>query len=116
MQTKLDAAKAVAPCVPVHPYSASYKRTVINKIIGAADGGLSLAGVTITAGGWVKSGRAGGGGAFAFISLNDGSCFDDLQVRVTGRRSSAAICQQRESTAGLCLEGGAAVHMQYVCS
>lgn len=82
MQAKLDVAQGGAATAPVHPYSASYKRTAITKIISAADGGASLAGTTLTTGGWVKSGRSGGGGAFAFISINDGSCFDDLQVRL----------------------------------
>ena len=65
----------------VHPYSASYNRTNIKAILGAQDGGVSMAGKSVVVGGWVKSGREQGGGEFAFIQLNDGSIFTDLQVR-----------------------------------
>jgi hypothetical protein len=66
--------------VPVHPYCATYSRTPIASILGAEDGGKALQGKTVVVGGWVKSGREQGGGAFAFIQLNDGSIFTDLQV------------------------------------
>lgn len=36
----------------------------------------------ITIGGWVRSLREGGGGAFCFIDLNDGSSIKNLQVVV----------------------------------
>jgi aspartyl/asparaginyl-tRNA synthetase len=38
-------------------------------------------GTTLRIGGWVKTGREAGAGAFAFLEINDGSCFDSLQVR-----------------------------------
>jgi aspartyl/asparaginyl-tRNA synthetase len=38
-------------------------------------------GRTLRVGGWVKTGREAGAGAFAFLEVNDGSCFDSLQVR-----------------------------------
>ena len=41
-----------------------------------------MAGQTIRVGGWVKTGRTAGGGAFAFLELNDGSCFANMQVMV----------------------------------
>jgi asparaginyl-tRNA synthetase len=66
--------------VPVHPYCASYSRTPIRTILGAEDGGKSLQGKSVVVGGWVKSGREQGGGAFSFIHLNDGSIFTDIQV------------------------------------
>lgn len=31
-------------------------------------------------GGWVKTGRIAGGGDFAFLEVNDGSTFANLQV------------------------------------
>ena len=31
-------------------------------------------------GGWVKTGREAGGGSFAFLEVNDGSCLTNLQV------------------------------------
>ena len=36
-------------------------------------------------GGWVKTGREAGGGEFAFLEVNDGSTFSNLQAR--GRRA-----------------------------
>lgn len=38
------------------------------------------AGKTLRVGGWVKTGREAGAGAFAFLEVNDGSCFESLQV------------------------------------
>lgn len=69
------------PAVAVHPYSASYSKTAIATILTAGGGGASLAGHSVVVGGWVKSGREQGGGTFAFVQLNDGSIFTDLQVR-----------------------------------
>lgn len=31
-------------------------------------------------GGWIKTGREAGGGSFAFLEVNDGSCLTNLQV------------------------------------
>ncbi|MEW5309490.1 MAG: hypothetical protein WDW38_001377 [Sanguina aurantia] len=66
----------------VYPYSKHYSRTSINTILGAADGGRSLIGTTLRVGGWIKTGREAGGGAFGFLEVNDGSCFDSLQVMI----------------------------------
>lgn len=38
-------------------------------------------GRTLRVGGWVKTGREAGAGAFAFLEINDGSCFESIQVR-----------------------------------
>lgn len=38
-------------------------------------------GRTLRIGGWVKTGRTAGGGDFAFLEVNDGSTFPNLQVR-----------------------------------
>ncbi len=43
-------------------------------------------GKSLKVGGWVKTGREAGAGAFAFLEVNDGSCFESLQVR---RRAAA---------------------------
>jgi asparaginyl-tRNA synthetase len=64
----------------VHPYS-TYSRTSIKATLAARGGGAALAGKSLVVGGWVKSGREQGGGAFYFIQLNDGSIFTDLQAR-----------------------------------
>ena len=33
-------------------------------------------------GGWIKTGREAGGGSFAFLEVNDGSCLTNLQVQL----------------------------------
>jgi len=67
---------------PVFPYSRTYGRTDVTTILGASDGGLSLVGRTLRVGGWVRTGRVAGAGAFAFLEVNDGSCFDSVQCMV----------------------------------
>ena len=88
LQASLDGGSAAR----VHPYSASYSRTPIRAVIGGADGGKSLEGETLVVGGWVKSGREQGGGAFYFIQLNDGSIFTDIQVRAHVAHTPRAAC------------------------
>jgi hypothetical protein len=66
----------------VAPYSRSFDRTLVTTILNSTSGGLSLVGRTVRVGGWVKTGREAGAGAFAFLEVNDGSCFDNLQVMV----------------------------------
>ena len=56
------------------------KRVIIKSILGSQDGGLGLVGQTMVVGGWVKTGREQGKGSFAFLEVNDGSCFANLQV------------------------------------
>ena len=46
-------------------------------------------GQTLRIGGWVKTGREAGAGAWAFLEVNDGSCFDSLQVRRVGLNAVA---------------------------
>jgi len=67
----------------VAPYSRSFDRTAISTILLSAEGGLTMVDQTMTVGGWVKTGRGAGGGDFAFLEVNDGSVFDNLQVMVT---------------------------------
>ena len=50
---------------------------------------VTQVGRTLRVGGWVKTGRTAGGGDFAFLELNDGSTFANLQVRGV---TSAAMC------------------------
>lgn len=38
-------------------------------------------GTRLRVGGWVKTGRDAGAGAWCFLEVNDGSCFDNIQVR-----------------------------------
>jgi len=76
LRKKEDEANIVAP------YSRSFSRTMVKNIIESESGGLSLVGQTIRVGGWVKTGRVAGAGAFAFLEINDGSCFTNLQVMI----------------------------------
>lgn len=55
---------------------------MIRTILQSETEGLSLVGRTLRIGGWVKTGREAGAGAFAFLEVNDGSCFDNIQIMV----------------------------------
>lgn len=76
LQHQKDAADLVAP------YSRSFQRVPIRSILQSEGEGVKLAGNTLRVGGWVKTGREAGAGAFAFLEVNDGSCFANLQVMV----------------------------------
>ncbi|KAL4441815.1 hypothetical protein ABPG77_003731 [Micractinium sp. CCAP 211/92] len=67
----------------VAPYNRSYGRTMVASVLESESEGLSLVGKTIRIGGWVKTGREAGAGAFAFLEVNDGSCFQNIQIMVT---------------------------------
>ncbi|KAJ8766729.1 hypothetical protein K2173_005340 [Erythroxylum novogranatense] len=75
--TTLDDAAATSSLK--HPFS---DRVPIRSILSRPDGGAALAGQRVRVGGWVKTGREQGKGAFAFLELNDGSCPANLQVIV----------------------------------
>jgi asparaginyl-tRNA synthetase len=64
------------------PYSAHNcpGRIMIAKITEMPCGGRGLAGTQITVGGWVKTAREQGNKTFAFLEVNDGSTFTNLQV------------------------------------
>lgn len=66
----------------VYPYSRSFGKTALSSILNGADAGRSLIGRTIRVGGWVKTGREAGAGAFCFLDVNDGSTSENLQVIV----------------------------------
>ncbi|KAI7843684.1 hypothetical protein COHA_002584 [Chlorella ohadii] len=80
LQTSLK--KKEAELELVAPYSRSYGRTMVKSVLENESEGLSLVGKTIRVGGWVKTGREAGAGAFAFLEVNDGSCFQNIQVMV----------------------------------
>lgn len=58
------------------------RREYIASIVGRGAVPDELIGKRIRVGGWVKTGREQGKGAFAFLELNDGSCLSNLQVIV----------------------------------
>lgn len=66
------------------PYSASNLpgRVLCSTLLDAADGGASMIGQTVCIGGWVRTGREQGNNRFAFLEVNDGSCFKNMQVIV----------------------------------
>lgn len=75
------AAASLAPAAdPV--LEPSRHRTFIKSIVGGAATVEEMVGRKVVVGGWVKTGREQGKGTFAFLELNDGSCFANLQVIV----------------------------------
>ncbi|PNH03491.1 Asparagine--tRNA ligase [Tetrabaena socialis] len=80
----------------VYPYSRSFGKTSVNTILGAEDGGRKLVGQTLRVGGWVKTGRDAGAGAFCFLEVNDGSMFDSLQ-----REDRLDVLERRLGEAGM---------------
>lgn len=58
---------------------------------------------TITVCGWARTVRVQGGGKFAFIELNDGSCFQTLQVVVNDFAEGFATVE-KNTTIGTCYE------------
>lgn len=73
------------------PYSASYGRSLVSTVLHAPQGGEEYVGRTLRFGGWVRTGREAGGGSFAFVDLNDGSCFESLQVMIEAPVAEAAL-------------------------
>lgn len=55
-------------------------------------------GQTLRVGGWVKTGREAGAGAWAFLEVNDGSCFDSLQVSKRCNRTLKASPSRNNRT------------------
>ncbi|KAK9838840.1 hypothetical protein WJX74_004282 [Apatococcus lobatus] len=88
-QLAVNAPGAAQQAEVVARYSSSYGRSMIGRLLDAPDGGLNMVGQTLTFGGWVKTGREQGAGAFAFLEINDGSTFTNLQVMVTKEAAEA---------------------------
>lgn len=66
----------------VAPYSKTFSRVMVSTILDSESEGLSMVGQTLRIAGWVKTGRVAGAGSFAFLEVNDGSCFANMQVMV----------------------------------
>eukprot|EP00287_Rhodomonas_sp_CCMP768_P003199 CAMPEP_0196720768 /NCGR_PEP_ID=MMETSP1091-20130531/3483_1 /TAXON_ID=302021 /ORGANISM="Rhodomonas sp., Strain CCMP768" /LENGTH=606 /DNA_ID=CAMNT_0042062087 /DNA_START=36 /DNA_END=1856 /DNA_ORIENTATION=- len=78
----------------VNPYSKSlYKRVAIKDLFGDDDG-KRLIGQTLVAGGWVKTGRVQGNGAFVFLETNDGSGPRNLQIVMPKEVHEPDACRQ----------------------
>ncbi|XP_037480872.1 asparagine--tRNA ligase, cytoplasmic 1-like [Triticum dicoccoides] len=52
------------------------------RICAILEAGDAFAGQRVVVGGWVRAGREQGGGRFAFLDVNDGSCLGNLRVKV----------------------------------
>ncbi|KAK8602302.1 hypothetical protein V6N13_058053 [Hibiscus sabdariffa] len=76
------AAIKLTDAVEKHAFS---DRVLIRSIVGRPDGGKSLDGQKVRAGGWVKTGRKQEKGTLMFFELNDGSCPANLQLVVNDR-------------------------------
>ncbi|KAG1674615.1 hypothetical protein FOA52_001864 [Chlamydomonas sp. UWO 241] len=74
----------------VYPYCKSFGKTMTSAVIGRPDGGKTLIGRTMRVGGWVKTGREAGAGAFCFLEVNDGSSPESIQVMVTKEVAEAS--------------------------
>ncbi|KAJ9504769.1 hypothetical protein QJQ45_007860 [Haematococcus lacustris] len=86
----------------VWPYSRSYGKTSISTILGAPDGGKSMIGTTLRVGGWVKTGREAGAGAFAFLEVSDGSNFECMQASSQQSRRLVMVTKEvAEAVGGL---------------
>ena len=69
------------------------QRRSIKSILEAEDSGLAEVGKSVIIAGWVKTGREQGSGAhepWAFLELNDGSSFYNLQVTTETLRKWSA--------------------------
>jgi len=58
------------------------QRTALSTLFNRPDKGSGLVGSTIGVAGWIKSVRFGGKNSFAFVMINDGSTWFDLQIIV----------------------------------
>lgn len=57
-------------------------RIRISALVLEEEAGIKWTGETVIVGGWVKTIRVQGGGQFAFVEINDGSCVKHIQVVV----------------------------------
>lgn len=60
----------------------TWNRTPIKTLLFAPKGGEEFVDETVTVAGWTKTVRIQGGGHFAFVEINDGSCFSNMQAVV----------------------------------
>jgi asparaginyl-tRNA synthetase len=58
------------------------------RIVDLLGAGLETVGRTVVVCGWLKTSREGGAGSLIFAAVNDGSCFDSIQV----------VCERGKST------------------
>jgi asparaginyl-tRNA synthetase len=70
---------AIVPTSTTTTITGRYVRHRV-RIVDLLSAGESAIGRTVTVCGWLKTSREGGAGAYIFAALNDGSCFDSVQV------------------------------------
>ncbi|KAK8815054.1 asparaginyl-tRNA synthetase [Blastocystis sp. ATCC 50177/Nand II] len=93
-------------CKLVHQPEAlwSRRRVLIRDILLTEDKGLSFVGKTVTVAGWTRTMREQGGGKFAFIVLNDGSTFDNLQCVMDSEKVANYKEVIKSGNVGVCLQ------------
>jgi len=60
-----------------------HSRVPLRKILNSVDAGTSLIGTTLAVAGWVRTVRMAQKDTLAFLKINDGSCFGELQITIS---------------------------------
>jgi asparaginyl-tRNA synthetase len=74
------------------------QRTALSSLFNRPDRGSGLVGSTIGVAGWIKSVRFGGKNSFAFVMLNDGSSWYDLQIIVDKATPGFSFIEEHKAT------------------
>lgn len=91
----MDAVDAVVPAAKAVTTPTLFRRNRV-RVKELLARGLELEGEVVTVKGWAKTLREAGAGAFAFLEINDGSCFSGLQV-VINREETEGFAAALES-------------------
>ncbi|KAL6840926.1 hypothetical protein ACP4OV_029186 [Aristida adscensionis] len=87
---------------PAADLEPSIARTRVRDVLA---GGAALFGRRVVVGGWVRTGRVQGGGAFAFLAVSDGSCLRTLQVVVRAAVAAAPLARLTPAGTSVLVEG-----------
>jgi len=74
------------------------QRTPMSTIFSRPDHGSGLVGSTIGVAGWIKSIRLQGKNSFAFVTINDGSSWDDMQVIVDKSTPGFGLIEDKKAS------------------
>eukprot|EP01090_Pellita_catalonica_P017803 TRINITY_DN548_c0_g1_i1.p1 TRINITY_DN548_c0_g1~~TRINITY_DN548_c0_g1_i1.p1 ORF type:complete len:520 (+),score=108.22 TRINITY_DN548_c0_g1_i1:58-1617(+) len=77
--------KLAAPQTNAEERTKFSNRVTVKSIRAREDEGVGLIGNSVVVSGWVKTRRIQGGGKFAFVELNDGSTFYNLQLIIDSK-------------------------------